>query len=83
MPPFLAQTSYNAIIKKCIVHFGPNCHEKNFKKVIEEEIDKACKKKDIEDTSDMTMSGDDTWKKCGFILMYRISSLAGYYTRKL
>lgn len=37
----------------------------------------------LEDTTDVTVSGDGTWKKRGFASLYGVSSLIGYYSGKV
>lgn len=38
---------------------------------------------DIDDTTDVTVSGDGTWKKRGFSSLYGVSTLIGYYSGKV
>jgi len=63
LPPFLAQTSYDAIIKNRFVSVK-TVTEKLFKKAVDEEIAETCKAKNDINTRDLTVSGrhlEKTW----------------------
>ena len=44
---------------------------------------RTCEENNTEDTSELTVSGDGTWKKRGFSSLYGVSSLIGHYTGKV
>lgn len=82
MPPFLAQGTYDIIIEQmhgCVKTVA----EKLFSKAVKEEIAETCKKQNVENTLELTVSGDGTWKKRGFTSLYGVSSLIGYYSGKI
>lgn len=81
MPSFLDTNTY--IILKNINLCANTIAEKIFKKAVTEEKEEICKKKNLEMTSELTVSGDGTWKKRGFNSLYGVSSLIGYYSGKI
>jgi len=54
-----------------------------FKKAVKEEIAETCKAKDLGKITELTVSGDGTWKKRGFSSLFGVSSIIGYYTGKV
>lgn len=82
MPAFLLQTSYDMIVK--------NIHEcvsvvtdKLLKKACVEEMNATSEQQGDEHKSDLTVSGDGTWKKRGFTSLFGVTSLIGYYSGKI
>ena len=47
-----------------------NVASKFFSSAIKEEKEATCAENNLEDTSDLTVSGDGTWKKRGFSSLY-------------
>lgn len=62
MPSFLDTNTYNIILKN-INLCANTIAEKIFKKAVTEEKEETCKEKNLEMTSELTVSGDGTWKK--------------------
>jgi len=54
-----------------------------FKKTVKEEIAETCKAKNLDKITELTVSGDGTWKKRGFSSLFGVSSIIGYYTGKV
>jgi len=48
-----------------------------------QEKEETCEAQEIENTENLTVSGDGTWQKRGFSSLYGVSSLIGYYTGKV
>ncbi|CAH0551117.1 unnamed protein product [Brassicogethes aeneus] len=42
-----------------------------------------CEANDVEEPSELTVSGDGTWKKRGYSSLFGVTSLIGYYTGKV
>ncbi|XP_063986122.1 uncharacterized protein LOC135167084 isoform X2 [Diachasmimorpha longicaudata] len=79
---FLNQSTYDFYINKiheCITIVA----EKLFSSAATEEKQMTSLTNNIEDTTDVTVSGDGTWKKRGFASLYGVSSLIGYQTGKV
>ena len=56
---------------------------KLFQKAAEEEIIENSKARNIENDTNLTVSGDGTWKKWGFSSLYGVSFLIGSFTGKV
>lgn len=54
-----------------------------FKKTVKEEVAETCKAKNLDKITELTVSGDGTWKKRGFSSLFGVSSIIGYYTGKV
>ncbi|GAB1866395.1 Mutator-like transposase domain-containing protein [Camponotus japonicus] len=79
---FLNQSTYNFYISKihtCV----KTVVEKLFVLAAKEEKNLTCKENGVEDTTDVTVSGDGTWKKRGFSSLYGVATLIGYYSGKV
>ena len=79
---FLNQSTYDFYINKiyeCITIVT----EKLFSSAATEEKQLTSLPNNMEDTTDVTVSGDGTWKKCGFASLYDVSSLNGYHSGKV
>lgn len=79
---FLNQSTYNFYISKihtCVKTVA----EKLFSLAAKEEKNLTCKENGVEDTTDVTVSGDGTWKKRGFSSLYGVATLIGYYSGKV
>lgn len=76
---FLNQSTYDFYINKiheCIIIVT----EKLFSSVATEEKQLTSLANNMEDTTDVTVSGDGTWKKRGFASLYGVSSLIKYHS---
>ncbi|XP_036148055.1 uncharacterized protein LOC118647367 [Monomorium pharaonis] len=82
MPHFIFQTSYDITINN-ILNCVKEVSDKLFKNAVNEEKKEACKERNIEETNELTVSGDGTWKKRGFTSLYGVSSIIGYYSGKI
>ncbi|XP_067213906.1 uncharacterized protein [Linepithema humile] len=74
MPQFLFHSTYDVILKN-IHSFVESVCKLILKNAVKEEIEKTCKANSIEETSELTISGDGTWKKRGFNSLYGVSSV--------
>lgn len=54
-----------------------------FKRAVQEEITETCKAENVEETSELTVSGDGTWHKRGYTSLFGVFSIIGYYTGKV
>lgn len=54
-----------------------------FKNVVKEEVAETCKAKNVDETTELTVSGDGTWKKRGLSSLFGVSSIIRYYTGKV
>lgn len=79
---FLSKAAYNLYIKKMFSKIK-NVAERFLSSAIKEEKNAACEANNLEDTSELTVSGDGTWKKRGFSSLHGVASLIGYYTGKV
>lgn len=74
---FLNESTYNFYISKihtCVQTVA----EKLSSLAAKEEKNLTCKENGVEDTTDVTVSGDGTWKKRGFSSLYGVATY-GYY----
>lgn len=65
MPPFLDRKSYLLIVKQ-ILHRAEIVAKFLFKKAVKEEIQQTCEAQNMNDTTELTVSGDGTSQKRGF-----------------
>lgn len=79
---FVAKSSFDSYVKK-ISESVQIVASAFFASAVEEEKEATCKANGIADTSELTVSGDVTWKKRGFSSMYGVASLIGHYTGKV
>lgn len=78
MPPFLAQSTYDIIVK----------HICTTVKQVFYQFSKYTVRQEIENTPGLsakhiTVSGDGTWKKRGFTSLFGVASLIAYHTGKI
>ncbi|KYM96705.1 hypothetical protein ALC62_00134 [Cyphomyrmex costatus] len=82
MPPFLTQTTYDLIIKN--IH---SCVQVATEKLLQcactEEKELTSEHQNDTNPTELTVSGDGTWKKRGFTSLYGVTSLIGYYSGKI
>lgn len=79
---FLSKPSYNTHIQK--IHTAVKHVAKRFcAAAVKEEKEETCKANNVQNTNELTVSGDGTWKKRGFTSLFGVSSLIGYYTGKV
>ncbi|XP_057337726.1 uncharacterized protein LOC130675860 [Microplitis mediator] len=79
---FLSRSCYNTHIQK--IHTTVNDVTKRFlAAAVKEEKEKTYEANNVEDSNELTISGDGTWKKRGFTSLFGVSSLIGYYTGKV
>ncbi|KYM94122.1 hypothetical protein ALC62_15264 [Cyphomyrmex costatus] len=76
---FLDYKSYERYFDK-IIEIVENVANRFFSSAANEEKKETMKKNK---TSDLTVSGDGSWKKQGFNSLYGVASLIGYYTGKI
>lgn len=79
---FVSKSVYNNYLNK-MCSSVTNAAKRFFVSAIEEEKAAMCREKNIESSSELTVSGDGTWKKRGFSSLYGVASLIGYYTGKV
>jgi len=79
---FLSKSTYSEYVKKMCSNIQ-NVTQSFFSSAIKEEKEATCKQNNVEDTSELTVSGDGTWEKRGFSSLYGVTSLIGYYTGKV
>lgn len=82
MPQFFVHNTYD-IIATHIPGSVKEVSSKLFHKAVKEEKRLICKEQNVENTDELTVSGDGTWKKRGFTSLYGVSSIIGYYTGKV
>lgn len=79
---FLNKSTYDFYVQKiheCVQMVA----EQLFSSAAKEEKQLTCDESGIDDTTDVTVSGDGTWKKRGFSSLYGVSTLIGYYSGKV
>lgn len=79
---FLSKPSYNLYMHKMCENIK-NVASTFFASAVKEEKESICKANNLQDTSELTVSGDGTWKKRGFSSLFGVASLIGYYTGKV
>lgn len=79
---FLSRPRYNEYMKK-MRSTVEEVAKSFFATAIKEEKEATAAEKNIEDTDELTVSGDGTWKKRGFSSLYGVASLIGYHTGKV
>lgn len=82
MPAFLCQATYDMLVKN-IHGVVKSVTETSFHKAVEEEIEETSKNMGAENSTDLIVSGDGTWKKRGFNSLYGVSSIIGFYSGKV
>ncbi|XP_067210342.1 uncharacterized protein [Linepithema humile] len=83
LPNFLDFRTYD-IIAKQIHEASKNVAEFFMKKAVKEEVEETCKaKKLVQETNELTVSGDGTWQKRGYSSLYGVFSVIGYYSGKV
>ena len=82
IPQFLCHSTYDIILKHIHSCVDTVC-QYIMKKAVKQEVKKSCEERNIENTCELTVSGDGTWKKRGFTSLYGVSSVIGYYTGKV
>lgn len=81
MPPFLCQRTYDLIVNN--IHSSIKIvGEKLFQRACAEEKGLSSQEQGSANT-ELTVSGDGTWKKRGFSSLYGVTSLIGYYSGKV
>ncbi|XP_015187981.1 PREDICTED: uncharacterized protein LOC107072503, partial [Polistes dominula] len=82
MRAFISQSTYDLIIDN--IHSSiKTATEKLFQKACTEEKHLTFEHQGNEDSTELTVSGDGTWKKRGFCSLYGVTSLIGYYSGKI
>ena len=81
MPRFLTETTY-AIILKSIYESVKTCADVIFKIALREEIENTPNAAG-DATYKLTVSGDGSWRKRGYTSLIGVSSVIGYYSRKV
>lgn len=82
MRAFISQPTYDLIIDN--IHSSiKTATEKIFQQACTEEKYLASEHQGTEHSTELTVSGDGTWKKRGFSSLYGVTSLIGYYSGKI
>lgn len=79
---FLNASTYNFYVDKiheCVITVA----ESILLSAANQEKKLTCDENNVEDTTDVTVSGDGTWKKRGFASLYGVSTIIGYYSGKV
>lgn len=79
---FLSRPTYNVYMKK-MLSIIEDVAKHFFSTAVKEEKKATAEEKNINDTDELTVSGDGTWKKRGYSSLYGVASLIGYYTGKV
>lgn len=79
---FVNQSTYDLYIDKIHECIG-TIAQTLFSSAAKQENKLTSFENDVEDTTDVSVSGDGTWKKRGFASLYGVSSLIGYYSGKV
>ncbi|CAH2086841.1 unnamed protein product [Euphydryas editha] len=79
---FLNQSTYDFYIGK-IYECIDTVAQTLFSSAAQEEKKLTSLENDLQDTTDVSVSGDGTWKKRGFASLYGVSSLIGHYSGKV
>ncbi|KYN26922.1 hypothetical protein ALC57_03697 [Trachymyrmex cornetzi] len=79
---FLSKPTYNTYIQK-MSQIIQNVANQLFSYAVVEEKEKTSQANNLEDTDELTVSGDGTWKKRGFSSLFGVSSLIGHYSGKV
>lgn len=79
---FLSKSVYNSYVQK-ISETVQNVSKQMFSSAIAEEKEETSEANNVEDTDELTVSGDGTWKKRGFSSLFGVSSLIGHYSGKV
>lgn len=82
MPAFLSQPTYDLIINN-IHSCVKTATEKLFQNACTEEKELTSEHQGAANSTELTVSGDGTWKKRGFTSLYGVTSLIGYYSGKV
>lgn len=79
---FLSKPAYSSYVNKMASKIR-NVTERFLSSAVREEKNATCKANNLKDTSELTVSGDGTWKKRGFSSLYGVATLIGYFTGKV
>ena len=79
---FLTKSNYNTYINK-MCESVKKVASTLFASAVKEEKQAKFKENNIAETSELTVSGDGTWKKQGFSSLCVVASLIGHYTGKV
>ncbi|XP_066583306.1 LOW QUALITY PROTEIN: uncharacterized protein [Prorops nasuta] len=81
-PQFLDKNTYQ-ILLKAIRDSCATVSEIFMKNAVIEEVKETCKAENLENTTELTVSGDGTWQKRGYTSLYGVFSLIGHYSGKV
>jgi len=82
MPAFITQNTYDVImnnIHSCV----QTATEKLFQKACTKEKNLTSGQQSDANSTELTVSGDGTWKKRGYTFLFGVASLIGYYSGKI
>lgn len=82
MPAFITQNTYDMItsnIHSCV----QTATEKLFQQACTEEKNLTSEHQGDANSTELTVSGDGTWKRRGYTFLYGVASLIGYYSGKI
>ena len=82
MPDFISQPNYDLIINN-IHSCVKTATEKLFQQACTEEKNLTSEHQGEDNSTELTVSGDGTWKKRGHTSLYGVTSLIGYYSGKI
>ncbi|KYM99964.1 hypothetical protein ALC62_09280 [Cyphomyrmex costatus] len=79
---FVSKSVYNLYIKNMCEKIQ-SVVKRLYSMAAAQEKNETCKENELQDTTNLTVSGDGMWQKRGFSSLYGVSSLIGYYTGKV
>lgn len=79
---FVSKATYNSYIKH-MCEKVQSVAKRLYSMAVAQEKNETCIENELQDTENLTVSGDGTWQKRGFSSLYGVSSLIGYYTGKV
>lgn len=79
---FPSKTSYTTYIQKIYMPVN-NVAKRYFSSAVKEEIEATCKPSKVEDTNELTVSGDGIWERRRFSSLFGVSSSIGCIKKKV
>lgn len=82
LPRPIFRSFYDSLVKQIHTAAKSICNI-SLKSSAQEEKMKTAEALNVQETTEITVSGDGSWKKRGFSSLFGVSSLIGYYTSKV
>lgn len=82
LPPPVKQATYDVIMKNIHTAVSSVC-ELLLRNAVKEEQEETRKDNPCNDDTELTVSGDGTWKKRGFTSLYGVATVIGYFSGKV